>query len=198
MANLSVGQRVLACHSDGTLSYDDVIAFIHRQPQLMASFIAIDTVGGHRLVATGDHLVFATDDQSASFTTEVVPPTFAAHLRPRNDSVYVASPGSTHLAVSMVTNVTMVTGQGVFAPLTSAGTIVVGGVAASCYAYVSSHDLAHFTMAPLRLSARTCSRWKCHDDTLSPLDGVHWYARLLRRIAEFFVPAHSDFWFARY
>jgi len=195
MADLSVGERVLTIDSDGTLRYDDVIAFVHRQPQLMTSFDVITTVAGYRLVATGDHLIFTSPDQSASFS-DGAPPTFVAHLRSGNDSVYVKTPDSKHLAVSMVTNVTTVTGRGVFAPLTSTGTIVVDGVAASCYALVSSHRLAHFVMTPLRLSARTCSLWNCYDDTLPPLDGVHWYAHFVRRLAEFLFP-DSNLWLAR-
>ena len=195
MANLSVGQRVLAVHSDGSLRYSDVIAFIHRQPQLVTSFSVIETAAGHRLVATGDHLIFTAPDQSAS-TTDAAPPTFAAHLHPGNDRVYVTTPDSKLLDVSMVTNVTVVTGQGVFAPLTSSGTIVVDGVAASCYALVSNHRLAHIAMTPLRLAASVCSWWNCYDDMLSPLDGVHYYARFLRWLAEFLLP-ESDLWFSR-
>jgi len=195
MANLSVGDRVLTVNHDGSLRYDDVIAFIHRQPQLMTSFSVIATVDGYRLVATGDHLIFTSTDQSASFSDDA-PPTFLSHLHPGNDSVYITAPDYKHLGVSMVTNVTMVTGRGVFAPLTSSGTIVVDGVIVSCYALVSSHQLAHVAMAPVRLAARTCSLWNCYDDTLSPLDGVHWYAQFLRRVAEFLFP-DSQLWFAR-
>ena len=195
MANLSVGDSVLTVDSDGTLLYNNVVAFVHRQPQLMTSFSVITTVAGHRLVATDDHLVFTSPDQSASFA-DSAPPTFVAHLHAGNDSVYVTTPDSKHLGVSMVTNVTMATGRGVFAPLTSTGTIVVDGVAASCYAFVSSHRLAHVVMAPVRLVARTCSWWNCYDDTLSPLDGVHWYAHFMRRITEFLIP-DSHLWFAR-
>lgn len=192
MDNLSVGQRVLTVHSDGSLHYDDVIAFIHRQPQLMTSFSVITTVAGYRLVATGDHLIFTSVDQSASFT-DGAQSAFVAHLHSGNDSVYVTSSDSKHLDVSMVTNVTTVTGRGVFAPLTSSGTIVVDGVVASCYAFVSSHRIADFVMAPLRLSART---WNYYYDSVSALDGVHWYASFMRRIAEFLFP-DSHLWFAR-
>ena len=195
MADLSVGQRVLTIHHDGSLHYDDVIAFMHRQPQLMTSFSVITTVDGYQLVATDDHLVFTSADQSASFS-DGAPPTFMSHLHSGNDSVYVTTPDSKHLAVSMVMSVTKVTERGVFAPLTSSGTIVVDGVAASCYALVSSHRVAQLAMAPLRLAARTCSWWNCYDDTLSPVDGVHWYAQFMRRLAESLFP-DSELWFGR-
>jgi len=198
MANLSVGQRVLTVDSDGRLRYDDVIAFMHRQPQLLTSFSVIATVAGHRLVATSDHLIFTSPNQSASFA-DAAQPGFVAYLHPGNDSVYVTTSGSKRVGVSMVTNVTVVTGRGVFAPLTSSGTIVVDGVAASCYAFVSSHRVAHTSMAPLRLAAGACSWWRCRDNTASRpvVDGVHWYAHLLRRLTELLLPHSSDLWFAR-
>jgi len=195
MADLSVGDRVLTVDSDGHLRYDDVIAFVHRQPQLLTSFTVIATVAGRRLVATGDHLIFTSSDQSASFG-DAAKPSFVAHLHPGNDSVYVTASGSKRLGVSMVTNVTMVTGRGVFAPLTSTGTIVVDGVAASCYALVSSHRVAHWSMAPVRLAAGACSWWTCQENTASLVDGVHWYAQFLRRFTEFLLP-DSDLWFSR-
>jgi len=196
MANLSVGERVLTVDSDGRLLYDDVIAFLHRRPELMTSFGVIATGAGYRLIATGDHLVFTSPDGSAAPFTDSAPAHFVAHLHPGTDSVYVTSPGSKHLAVSTVTNVTMATGRGLFAPLTSRGTIVVDGVAVSCYAFVSSQRVAHWSMAPLRLRARTCWWWSCHDDVIAPVDGVHWYAHLVRRLVEFLLP-HSDLWYTR-
>ena len=195
MANLSVGERVLAVLPDGSLHYDVVIAFLHRQPQMMTSFSVITTAAGQRMVATGDHLIFTSPDQSASFA-DGAPPTFVAHLHSGNDSVYVTTPDSKHLGVSTVTNVTMVIGQGVFAPLTSSGTLVVDGVLVSCYALVSSHRVAHYVMTPLRLSASTCFWWNCYNDTLPPLDGVHWYAHFVRRLAEFLFPESHILWFA--
>jgi len=191
MADLSVGDRVLAVNHDGSLRYDDVIAFLHRQPQPMTSFSVITTADGYRLVATADHLIFTSTDQSASFS-DVAPPTFVSHLHPGNDSVYIMTADYKNLGVSMVTDVTMVTERGVFAPLTSSGTIVVDGVVVSCYALVSSHQLAHVAMAPMRLAAPTCSWWNCYGN----IDGVHWYAQFMRRVAESLFP-DSQLWFPR-
>jgi len=206
MADLSVGQRVLTVHDDGTLRYDDIVAFVHRQPRLMTSFVAVATADGHRLVATGDHLVFTSasgGDQSAaaSFSDAATATTFMSRLANHSVAVYVTRPGSNfekHLSVSMVTSVNKVAGRGVYAPLTSSGTIVVDGVVASCYAVVASHRLAHAVMAPLR----TLSSWNSYYDgtcvSPPPLDGVHWYAQFVRRLAESLFPADSLLWnFAR-
>ena len=50
--------------------------------------------------------------------------------------------------------------EGIFAPFTLAGSIVVDGCLASCYAsvgslgFMSGHDIAHVATAPLRLAHR--------------------------------------------
>jgi len=193
MTNLSVGDRVLTAHSDGSLRYDNIVTFLHRQPLLVTSFSVIATVAGQRLVATGDHLIFTSRNQSASSFTDDASPTFIAYLQPGNDSLYVATPHSKHLSVSVVTNISTVIGRGVYAPLTPSGTIVVDGVVVSCYALVISHRVAHYVLTPLR---HICSWWNCYDTTLSSLDGVHWYAHFLRRLAEFLSP-DSYLWFVR-
>jgi len=197
MEDLSVGQRVLTVYHDGSLHYDDVITFIHRQPQLVTSFVVIATADGHRLVATGDHLVFTSSaggggDHSAVSFSDLAPPTavFMSQLTNHSDAVYVASPGTKeHLLVSMVTSVNKVVARGVYAPLTASGTIVVDGVVASCYALVSSHRLAHAVMAPVR----TFSPW-WNSYNISSLDGVHWYAEFMRRLAETLFLADSLLW----
>ena len=52
-----------------------------------------------------------------------------------------------------IVSVSTIEANGAFAPLTYGGTLVVDGVWASCYAYVSSHTLAHAAFALLRLPA---------------------------------------------
>ena len=87
-----------------------------------------------------------------------------------------------------VTHVLAGVREGVYAPLTATGTIVVDGALASCYAVINNPTLAHAVFAPMRgwheLSARLPS-WLSPLSSLNtqvdslPQKGVHLYAKLL-------------------
>jgi len=57
--------------------------------------------------------------------------------------------------------------QGLMAPLTEQGTIIVNNVHTSCYAIVKYHPLAHFALAPYRIYHRLFGRMS--DNNISPM-----------------------------
>ncbi|KAG0425840.1 hypothetical protein HPB47_027016 [Ixodes persulcatus] len=103
--------------------------------------------------------------------------------------------GVSSLRLERVRDVTASLETGVFAPLTREGTLLVNGVAASCYAAVEDQALAHWAFLPVRLwedvkdSALSLLRatgtlasradGRPHGPQQSSLVGVHWYAELL-------------------
>ncbi|EEC12596.1 hedgehog, putative [Ixodes scapularis] len=103
--------------------------------------------------------------------------------------------GASSLRLERVRDVTANVATGVFAPLTREGTLLVNGVAASCYAAVEDQALAHWAFLPVRLwedvkdSALSLLRatgtlvrradGRPHGPQQSSLVGVHWYAELL-------------------
>jgi len=141
------------------------------------------------------HLIYAGNHTAAAHLhTTHLQPVFAGQLQTGSD-VIVNTGGNVGRATVVAMRWSH-DSSGVYAPITERGTIVVDDVIVSCYAEFSSHVTAHACLAPLRY-AYYVSRWlfqqsAAHAD--AHLDGVHWYATLLRRLAETVVP--RQFWWS--
>nr|XP_050033319.1 indian hedgehog protein-like [Dermacentor andersoni] len=189
LADVLLGDRVLALGVDGrTAVFSEVIAFMDRQPEAERVFYSVVTECGRHLTLTPGHLVFYVGPDQH----EPMLPTFAARIRPGG---FVLAQGSGNytgagrrlyndartrdLRPVRVRDVRAVWLSGVYAPLTREGTVIVDGVAASCYAGVQNQALAHWAFAPLRLWRSLAAPSK---PTPCDFDGVHWYADVLYRL----------------
>lgn len=134
MRDLRLGDRVRV---DGRGAFSEVIAWLHRDEHARADFIALHYTGAgnrtRRLLVTPHHLLMRHDGNGGAQYASAAEFIDAGGARPQP-----------------VTSKRVRRLPGVYAPLTRAGTIVVDGVRASCYAHVPSHALAHAAMAPLR------------------------------------------------
>jgi hypothetical protein len=98
----------------------------------------------------------------------------------------VSSSGTASIPVwgNVVQKVEKLRAEGIYAPLTMAGTIVVDGVAASCYASTRSHTAAHAAMKPMR------TMWRHNPEKMQKqphvgkhIAGAHRYVDVLARVA---------------
>uniref|UniRef100_A0A8C5M4I5 Hedgehog protein n=1 Tax=Leptobrachium leishanense TaxID=445787 RepID=A0A8C5M4I5_9ANUR len=175
LSELQYGDKVLTADGTGQLAPTEVLLFMHRDLHKLETFVVIEAAGHpFKLHLTLHHLVFVTRDRSREYM-----PIFA-HRVQVGDLIHVYVNG-TQLLPSKVIRVSMQEGVGVYAPLTTHGTLLVDGVLTSCYASLEHHQLAHRSFAPLRL---------LHNMYLALPEliwsnGVHWYCNILYVLATY-------------
>jgi hypothetical protein len=86
------------------------------------------------------------------------------------------------LSIETISNVIDVVKQGYVAPLTQEGTLIVNNVAASCYATIASHRLAHAVLAPMRW-------WYGLFGESNEVIGIHWFPKMLYEMTTFLMPS---------
>lgn len=182
MSELRPGDRVLASSgSDGSgkLVYSEVLTFLDRDPVTRRLFYTLQTDAGLQLSLTAAHLIFISEgncSEGAEPARGALRTVYASDARP-GQCVLVsegkAGQRQREGRLSRISRVGVTERRGSFAPLTRAGTVVVDGVVASCYAVVDQHSVAHGAFAPLRLIHSWTGSTGAHSD------GIHWYSQLL-------------------
>jgi len=159
MNRLRVGDRILTVDvATGRSYFDDVIAFLHRSETAKSSFVRLHLQDGSALTLSRRHLVYVLVEQhvqQSSTEMELGSPRFAESVKAGDFVVRVGSPepsqNASDVIVERVVHISAVhSANGVYAPLTTSGNLVVDGVLASSYAEINSHRVAHWAMAPVR------------------------------------------------
>jgi hypothetical protein len=185
LVTLTDGQskRIIELESGDTiLAYDDktkkitstqVLAMLDSQPHQYALFKQLTTVSGRQLSLTSSHLL-STDIHGYVMAKNI-------HV---GMNIYVMNDNGL-LTTETVSNVTDVVKQGYVAPLTEQGTLIVNNVAASCYAAINNHHLAHAALAPMRWWYGLFGQTKTSDKTV----GIHWFPKMLYEMTTFLMPS---------
>ncbi|ESO92051.1 hypothetical protein LOTGIDRAFT_121665 [Lottia gigantea] len=188
MGQLTVGDKVLSINSAGQLEYSPVIAFIDRNDLEFEKYLTLHTEDDTDITLTSKHLIYASGTNSSNFESYDV--VYADDIM-EGDHVLITSSEKGAISPTRVVTISEKTLQGVYAPLTVNGNIVVDGVVVSCYAVVSDANLAHAVFAPMR-GLHYLSQyvpWFLHSTQQenAPQNGVHWYAKMLYNIGSTFL-----------
>lgn len=89
------------------------------------------------------------------------------------------------LVIETITDVIDVLKQGYIAPLTQEGTLMVNNIAASCYATINDHHLAHAVVAPMRWWYALFGKTQESNEMI----GVHWFPKMLYEMTAFLIPS---------
>jgi hypothetical protein len=172
MRDLSIGDKILV----GEDKYQAIYSFGHKHHNLEATYLQIFTSASTLpLEITSDHLVFLYDQDIP------VP----ASMIKAGDLLA----GSKSTEPERVTKISSIRREGLYAPFTADGTIVVNGVQASTYVsfqpnksqveiggikIVSWHEIEHAWMAPYRLFCTAISPGMCKNESYDEHGTVKW------------------------
>ncbi|CAJ0954134.1 unnamed protein product [Ranitomeya imitator] len=174
LSEIQLGDKILTTDETGQVTTTEVLLYLHKDQEKLATFVVIEAEGHpYRLRLTPHHLLFVSKNPPADFMP------IYAHRVQVGEYVQIYVNG-TQLVPSKVMNVSVQEEIGVFAPLTTHGTLLVDGILTSCYAIIEWHELAHSSFAPLRFLYNMFSIFPEFVDS----DGIHWYCYFLYVLAK--------------
>lgn len=198
LADLKIGENILTYDGvNNKFAYSEVIMFLDWDPEENRDFLQLELASGKTLTVTPSHLLL-TIKANISRTIYAEQLKIGDYLLVRDTNELVVN--------DTLVNVRSVLKRGVYAPLTTTGTVVVDDVVASCYAIIDSQTIAHWAFAPVRFvsNARdsmnliwnyvrhpvnSLSEYKAKTTT-NPKVGVHWYPKMLYTIANYLLSSH--------
>ncbi|XP_052567622.1 protein hedgehog [Culex pipiens pallens] len=184
LSELQIGEKVLSVDSSGRVVYSEVMMFMDRDTHQSREFVHIETDGGAHLTVTPAHLVMVWQKEIGESRY-----LFADRIQ---EGDYVLVNIDNNLEPRKVLRISAKLSQGVYAPLTSEGTVLVDSIAASCYALIDSQSVAHLSFLPYRVVQKVMDLFKfssqSHSLSLPRHEGIHWYAKSLYSIKDYVLP----------
>ncbi|XP_063979467.1 indian hedgehog protein isoform X2 [Diachasmimorpha longicaudata] len=212
LSSLEVGEEIASLDSNGEIVFSEMIAFLDYAPSSKRQFIRLTTFSGRQLTLTPSHLVPVEPKD-----LKIPSSTFYAANVQVGDRILVRDddktrPGGSRVRWDDVVEAELVLEEGLYAPLTREGTVIVDDVVASCYAIVNSQTIAQIGFFPLRILSTITNGlqtvkdffWGSHetqdidtneikgsksvDSRWSRPEGIHWYANFLYSISTYVLP----------
>lgn len=181
MKDLNIGDTVRVVTPEGRVEWSQVCGWLHHEPNSMANFLRL-TTSRRQILVSGEHLIAIVKAGQVVFVPASQVPVGSVLLE--CDTALQSTPNTSQIWGNAVQRVEHVQLRGIYAPLTVAGTIVVDGVAASCYAHTHSHKAAHAAMKPMRTMWRhNPEKMKQQPHVGKHIPGAHKYVDVLARVA---------------
>lgn len=179
MKDLKIGERVLSKTEDGNPIFSEVFMFLDKKANKPAIFILIETEDRRLLEITDKHLIYVSNTNK----TEDYVSVFAENIKV--GQYVLVSNKENKFTSSRVLSLKKMTLYGVYAPLTTEGSIVVNGVVTSCYGIINNEFIAHAAFSPARAVHWLLQYISIPLAIESNSDGVHWYADILYSLGTF-------------
>lgn len=174
MHSLQIGEKVQVV-SNGSIYLEPVISFIHREQEKLQEFLSITTTNNRNLKITEDHLLFVEKNG--------LPQAIPARGVKIGDKVYVKQ--NELIGTGTDKDISIVYEKGVYAPVTSSGTILINDVHTSCYFDVLSHEWSHRAMGFVR-AVYHVSPWMLQwISSVGEKDGFPGWGRLAHKMLTF-------------
>ena len=158
LSSLEIGALVRVVDATNQIRHSPVIAFLHRDLNEQALYRRVRTKSAV-IELSQRHLIHQRRDGFV----------WAEKLRLGDEILVVPADSDNQTQWEEILNISDVHKQGLMAPLTDQGTIIVNNVHASCYALVKTHQLGHMALAPYRWYRRFFGSLSDGQNTTTPI-----------------------------
>ncbi|KAK6034201.1 intein splicing region, partial [Cooperia oncophora] len=178
--DLEVGDMVLSV-DEFMVTFSPVIMFLHKLEDERAVFLHIHTEHGESLKLTENHLLYLTNCGSAD------PLQLAAAKDARAGQCLQVTTGNSDLIPRRITSISKVIENGIYAPLTTTGDIIVNRYLVSCHSNLALKTLQQTFFSVYRSLSNLFRNFVptyVHDVQIHLPAGVHY----LTTVADMFLP----------
>lgn len=136
MDELKVGDKVLIATNGGSLAYQPIKFFLHRDPEFQTKFLQIRTETGDALTLTPEHLLYKAPTCSFpvwEFNFRATEQLALAKELKIGHCLFITDSKKFLTKISRIEKITESWKKGIYSPITDSGVIVADNVIASCY-----------------------------------------------------------------